>query len=1124
LAVLAVLAISFFSFRSLNERNATAERVTHSLRVMELVEAVLSTVKDAETGQRGYLLTRDESYARPFEEASDRLEAQLDELQASLDGDEQRRLLLQIRNATASKMKELHETVDLVRKGQGEQALGIVRSNRGKAVMDALRANVRDLQLAERRALDERQAQWQAAVQFSGVVTWGGSALLMLCIAAAAVTMSRDFRARERRSWLQTSQMLLAERLQGEQRLEVLGDNLLEFLAPHLQARVAALYIREPDGAFRRVAGYALPPSERVEASVLRPGDGLLGQVAKNARVLHVHEVPDDFLPVESSLGRAKAREVVLVPAVFDGLVQAVVEFGFFQRVHPADLELLQSASETIGIAVRASKDRTRLEALLEETQRQAEELQTQQEELRVSNEELEQQGRVLKESQTHLENSQAELEQTNAQLEEQAQLLETQKDELARQQAVLAERAGELERSNQYKSEFLANMSHELRTPLNSSLILAKLLADNKDGNLSPEQVRFAQTISSAGNDLLALINDILDLSKIEAGKVELQLEDVPLAAAVESLMRTLQPVAEQKGLSLTSRIDEHLPARLRTDSQRLAQILKNLLSNALKFTEKGAVALNVAAGAGGMVHFEVTDTGIGIGPAQHEAIFEAFRQADGSTHRKYGGTGLGLSIARDLARRMGGDIHVRSAPGEGSTFVLVLPERLEDEAAQVAPERGAHTANGAGAPLAAPRSVQKAATPVPPPGSEDDRQQLSDSKRCILVIEDDVAFANVLRDLVHEMGFQCVITHSAADGVAAASRYRVSAILLDMKLPDHSGLGVLEQLKRNPLTRHIPVHVASVDDFSQEALELGAVGYALKPVKREELIEAIHTLERKFSQGLRRVLVVEDDDRQRESVRELLGNGDVEIIGVANAAAALDALRRSTFDCIVMDLNLPDLSGYDFLEQLSTRDDVPFPPVIVYTGRSLTSDEEQRLRRFSKSIIIKDAHSPERLLDEVTLFLHQMEANLPPDRQRMLKEVRKREAALENRVILIVEDDVRNVFALTSLLEPKGAQVEIARNGKEALTALSRSKTRPAGKVDLVLMDLMMPEMDGLTCMREIRKDPEFKKLPIIALTAKAMKNDHEQSLLAGANDYVAKPLDVEKLLSLIRVWMPK
>jgi CheY-like chemotaxis protein len=468
-----------------------------------------------------------------------------------------------------------------------------------------------------------------------------------------------------------------------------------------------------------------------------------------------------------------------------------------------------------------------------------------------------------------------------------------------------------------------------------------------------------------------------------------------------------------------------------------------------------------------------------------------------------------------------MGGDIGVVSAPGQGSTFTLTLPlvfSGARDPAiAAVAPSR--------------PRSAQptKPAT-IPPaakvaaPQIEDDREVLREGARVILVIEDDLHFAGVLRDLAHEQGFQCVVTHSASDGLLAAVTYPTSAVILDMNLPDHSGLGVLDQLKRNPATRHIPVHVASVDDFAHEALELGAVGYALKPIKREQLIEAIRMLERKFSQALQRVLIVEDDPRQRDSVRQLLSNGNVQIVDVATAAAALEQLRASTFDCMVMDLSLPDLSGYELLERMSQQEDLAFPPIIVYTGRSLTSEEEQKLRRYSKSIIIKDARSPERLLDEVTLFLHQMEHSLPPERQQMLKEVRKRDTALEGRRVLIVEDDVRNVFALTSILEPKGVRVEIARNGREALNVLQRSQAEPASRVDMVLMDLMMPEMDGLTAMREIRKRSEWRKLPIIALTAKAMKDDQQQSMAAGANDYIAKPLDVEKLLSLVRVWMPK
>jgi CheY-like chemotaxis protein len=656
--------------------------------------------------------------------------------------------------------------------------------------------------------------------------------------------------------------------------------------------------------------------------------------------------------------------------------------------------------------------------------------------------------------------------------------------------------------------------MSHELRTPLNSALILAKILSDNKGGNLSDEQVRFARTISSAGNDLLAIINDVLDLSKVEAGKVELTAEPVTLATAVEQWSRTLQPLAQHKGLGFRVSVEAGAPRQILTDPHRLGQIIKNLLSNAIKFTERGEIALTVSAAPAHSVAFSVRDSGIGIPEHQREVIFEAFRQADGSTHRKYGGTGLGLTISRDLARLLGGDITVQSRAGEGSVFTLTLPLEFAGAVATASARVLAETA----APVA--RSAPSAPAA---PGIEDDRAHLTADARLVLIIEDDLAFAAILRDMARETGFQCVVTNSAADGNAAALLYRPKAILLDMNLPDNSGLGVLDQLKRNPHTRHIPVHVVSVADYSHEALAMGAVGYALKPVKREQLIEALQRLEEKFSQNLRNLLIVEDDERQRDSLMQLLANGEVRIVAVPNAAEALAQLKGTTFDCMVLDLNLPDLSGYDLLQQMTEHDEVAFPPVIVYTGRALKREEEQSLRRFSKSIIIKDVRSPERLLDEVTLFLHQVESNLPADQQRMLKAARDRDATLEGRHILVVEDDVRNIFALTSLLEPKGAHIQIARNGREALEALAAAGD-PARAIDLVLMDIMMPEMDGITAMREIRKRPQWKRLPIIALTAKAMKDDQEKCLAAGANDYIAKPLDVEKLLSLVRVWMPK
>jgi CheY-like chemotaxis protein/CHASE3 domain sensor protein len=1102
----AVAFIALLTYHALQTRSAAAFRVTHTLQVIEQLQQIISLAKDAETGQRGYLLTGEAAYLEPFSNAKAELPAALRNAHDLVEGDpEQLQRLENLEQAVEDKLTELDQTIALRNKGDAAAALSLVRSDKGKVLMDRVRSVVTTMAAGERAALADRQDAWQHAESVSSAVTFGGSAVLLALIIASAMVSSRDYRARQIQVWLRTGQMAFSQRIQGEQRLDRLGEHVLSFLGSYLGAKVGALYIAEGAGVFRRFAGYATGAGR----DVVRAGDGLLGQAAKENRPIRVENVPEGYLPITSALGHGAPREILIAPATADGTVHAVVELGFLRTLHTEDLELLSRVSETLAVSIRSSKDRTRLEELLEETQRQGEELQTQQEELRVSNEELEVQSRSLKESQAQLESQQAELEQTNSQLEEQAQLLEHQKDELSQAQKVLTERAAELERANQYKSEFLANMSHELRTPLNSSLILAKILADNRTGNLTSEQIKYAQTISSAGNDLLAIINDILDLSKIEAGKVELAPETVVVPRILDDLSRTFQPVAQNKGLGFRIELAPGAPSQLETDPQRVGQILKNLVSNALKFTEAGDVRVRVFPGAHDTLCFDVTDTGIGISEHQREIIFDAFRQADGSTHRKYGGTGLGLTISRDLARLLGGDISVMSTPGTGSTFTLTLPLKYTPAAeVPVSPL--------APAPAVPARSVPK---PVPRAVVEDDANRIQADSRLILIVEDDPPFATILRDLAHELGFQCIVTHTANDALAAVATYRPKAILLDMNLPDYSGLGVLDQLKRNPLMRHIPVHVVSVADYSQEALAMGAVGYAMKPVNREQLAEALQKLEAKFSPGVRNVLVVEDDERQRESIRQLLQNEDVKITAVRTAADALARLRQTTFDCMVMDLNLPDFSGYELLQKMAEAEDVAFPPVIVYTGRSLTGDEEQRLRRFSKSIIIKDARSPERLLDEVTLFLHQVESKLPVERQRMLQVARDRDAALEGRRILVVEDDVRNIFALSSLLEPKGASIEIARNGREALESLTRNSN-----IDLVLMDIMMPEMDGLTAMREIRKRPEWKKLPIIALTAKAMRDDQEKCLAAGANDYIAKPLDVEKLMSLVRVWMPK
>ena len=1131
-AIVTVMLIALFGYRSLDTTDESTDLTTYTFQVMQRVDTLMSSIKDAETGQRGYLLTGRETYLEPFSEARASIPGQVQELRRlTLSNPRQQQLLSEIERLANDKLSELQGTVELKRAGESERALELVLSDRGRLTMDRVRDVTSQFLDEDRSLLASRLAATNEASEVTVGIVMGGSAILFVLIITAGFLTSRDFLTQQTEAWLQSGQTGLSERMQGEQRLETLGENILGFLARYLGAQVGAIYLRESSGALRRFAGFALPAGK--PADTLSSGEGLAGQALKEERIVRVDDVPAGHLPVASALGESRSAHLLIAPASESGTVQAVVELGFLRAPVPSDSDLLRRVRESIAIAVRSSKDRTLLEELLEETQRQSEELQTRQEELRVANEELAERGQVLKDSQARLESQQAELEQTNSQLQEQASVLENQRDELQSTQAALAQRAEDLTRSNQYKSEFLANMSHELRTPLNSSLILAKLLADNKQGNLSEEQVKFAQTIFGAGNELLLLINDILDLSKIEAGKVELQPESLALAPHLETIARGFEPLARERGLAFTCTVEPGTPQRIDTDAQRLGQILKNLLSNALKFTGSGAISVRVSGAPGGFVELAVQDTGIGIPREQQEVIFEAFRQADGSTHRKYGGTGLGLSISRDLARLLGGDVTVRSEVGKGSTFTLRLPQRFSGPIAAasqshsvIAPPELLQRESGAASSVAPPSVPAPTAPPgtadPAPPQVLDDRARLSADSRNILLVEDDLKFAVILRDLARELGFLCIATHTGADAIAAAHRFRVHAVILDMNLPDRPGLQVLNELKHSPATRHIPVHAVSVDDFSQQAMSLGAVGYALKPVRREQLVGAFAKLQSKLQQGVRRVLIVEDDERQRHSMHRLLASDEVEISGVATATQALELLRRVTFDCLVLDLSLPDLSGYEMLERMANTEEVSFPPVIVYTGHSLTRQEEQQLRRFSRSIIIKDVRSPERLLDEVTLFLHQVESKLPPESQRMLRVARDREAAFEGRRILIVEDDVRNIFALSKVIEPRGAKVEIARNGREALEVLERSSADTARRVDLVLMDIMMPEMDGLTAMREIRRKPEWQKLPIIALTAKAMRDDQERCLQAGANDYIAKPLDVDKLVSLIRVWM--
>ena len=994
-------------------------------------------------------------------------------------------------------------------------------------------AAIRDLTneaTAEEEGLRVTRAAASAASQATTrtlfLVLFSGAALFLVFFSrrqlqaitgtyASALAGERATRTRlEDEAWVRTGDQLVSDAVQGDLAIGPLGDKVLGTLARYVGANVGAFFTA--DGAnLKRRAGYALD-SRAAGPEIFARGEGIVGQAAEGTEILRLADATalsdagKDVPLVRAGTVERTPAELALVPLRVEGRGAGVVELGFLAAPSERVFTLLDLVAEKIAIAVRSADYRARLRELLEESQRQTEELQAQQEELRVANEELAEQTKAVKEASVRLEERQEELTTANARLEEQALDLET-----ARGGAI--EKAEALARASRYKSEFLANMSHELRTPLNSTLILAKLLGDNKDGNLTPEQIRFAQTIYGAGNDLLTLINDILDLSKIEAGRIDVTNADVPLTRVRDGLVRNFEPIANEKKVRFSVVIEPGAPEALVTDPQRLDQILKNLVSNALKFTEQGEVEVRIGLHQQ-RLRFAVRDTGIGIAPHQHEMVFEAFRQADGASNRKYGGTGLGLSISRDLARLLGGDLSVSSEVGKGSTFVLTLPR-----VAPAQPVQPGQAPATEPAPLPHHAPLPQRHTPPPPrrferPAVEDDRDRLQRDRRCVLVVEDDTRFARILLDLAHERGFQCVVTSAADAGFVLATELLPSAIILDVNLPDHSGLSVLDRLKRNPATRHIPVHVISVGDYTQAALGMGAAAYLQKPVQREQLEGAFARLEERLASGVRKLLVVEDDATQRESMVRLLASEGVQSTAVGTAQEALGVLEKEQFDCIVMDLTLPDDPSTGLLEKISRRGEL-LPPVIVYTGRQLSEQEEQTLRRYSASIIVKGARSPERLLDEVTLFLHQVESKLPADRQKMLKQARDREAVFDGRTILVVEDDVRNIFALSSVLEPRGAKVVVARNGREALTALAADAT-----IELVLMDIMMPEMDGLTATREIRKNATWQKLPIIALTAKAMKDDQERCLKAGANDYISKPLDVEMLLSLLRVWMPR
>ena len=958
-----------------------------------------------------------------------------------------------------------------------------------------------------------------------------------------------------KQDWLKSGQSQLSETISGEQSLVHLAENIINFLTPYLEAQIGAFYLfeqgEEKDPQLRMIASHAYVWRNSAEHT-FKLGDGLVGQAGFERKTFVVTHAPENYVAVRSGLGGAPPREILVAPFLYENELKGVVELASFEMFNELQLEFLNQVLPVIAIAVNTAESRGTMQQLLEQSETQAAalraqqaEMEKQQTELQESNEKLKSQTEELKNQSEELQSQseelqvqQEELRQTNESLEERTRELERQQSEveqknldLEKARSAIQAKAEELELTSKYKSEFLANMSHELRTPLNSLLILAQMLAENKHDHLDRKEVEQAQTIHSAGADLLTLINDILDLSKVEAGKIQLHIENFPLAKLLDNSRQRFQPLAERKGLEFGISVAAGLPEHITSDVQRLQQVLTNLFSNAFKFTEQGSVKLHIyrphpdevlelELEAAHSLAFSVVDTGIGIPADKLQVIFEAFQQADGTTSRRYGGTGLGLSISRQLARLLGGDIRLQSEEKRGSTFTLYVPEKL------AAPQIGEHAAeNKATAQAGRVTPVAPPPAPAAPPPVDtvetksmptlDDRDALHPGDKSILLIEDDPNFSSILVEAGHEQGYKCLLAANGRDGLEMAEQYKPDAVILDIGLPLVDGLTVMDKLKENLATRHIPIHVISAGEHGREVKQMGALGYSMKPVDMAQLHEAFTKLRRIVNKEKRRLLIISDSGERRDKITNLLAAGDVDIELVDTAAKALTAVQVRGFDCAVLDMDAEE--ALSFLEHLHDIQDGPRAPLIFYAERELTETEERYLHEWQGKVALKTVYSPERLVDEVTLFLHQVESELPEEKRNMLRTVHDKEAVLKGRKVLLVDDDMRNIYALSSVLENKAMAVVAADNGKEALEILAQQPD-----VDIILMDIMMPEMDGYETMRRIRAQERFRKLPMIALTAKAMKDDRSKCLEAGANDYLAKPVDSDQLLSLLRVWL--
>lgn len=1178
LSLVLLVISSLASFISIKNLIRSSDLVRHSKQTIDNLNEVLSLVKDAETGQRGFLLTGNNTFLEPYNNALGKTDDLINQISEQTSENEfQQKNLAQLRIDVEQRMNLLSKSIRL------KTQSGTINTDdllTGKKTMDEIRSTIRSMQNEEQKLLETRTSELNklsaftpSLIIFAAILAFAitlffykkvssdidektklqdqlqqkndetgnriiaienvasqisngnykirldektkdGLGSLAESLNSMAGSLQYSFNLLQSKEWLQSGIALVNDSMVGEKAIETLAMDILEKVVERTQSQVAVIYILEDDGLLHQIGSYAL--SNGGKEKVIKSGEGIAGQSFQSGKEMLIKNIPDEEITISYATGKTRPRNIIAVPVTKDRKPIGVLELGSLEDYTELQIEFLKSISGNIGIAFYGALNRKRLQELLEETQAQTEELQTQHSELESINAELEAQTQKVQASEEELRVQQEELLQSNQELEERTSLLEEKNKQIEERNIDIQKKSKELEQSTKYKSEFLANMSHELRTPLNSILLLSKLMTESND--LDKTYIEYAEVMQSSGQGLLSLIDEILDLSKIESGKMKLEIAPVTLEEVTSEMRALFIPVAKSKNLELEFTIQEGTPPLIQSDKMRLEQILKNLLSNAIKFTSRGLVKLNISGDEkGNNVIFAVSDTGIGIPKEKQDLIFEAFQQADGSTRRKFGGTGLGLSISRELSRLLKGKIALESTEGVGSEFILTIP--VDFNSVQEIQEKEEKIKKELFSLAEIETTPIRFITDLIPPKIADDRDSIVTGDKVILIIEDDTDFAKILLDFSHKKNYKAIVAVRGDTGIELAIRYKPLAILLDIQLPVKDGWQVMEVLKSNPETKPIPVHIMSSFKVKQESLLKGAVDFINKPFALDQLQDIFKKLENALSRSPKKVLIVEENKQHAKALSFYLSTNNINTQIATNINESIDALNKHMIDCVILDMGLPAKNSYETLETIKQSKGLENLPIIVFTGKNLSKGEENRIKKYADSIVVKTAYSYQRILDEAGLFLHLVEEknkksdlkNPLFDNNSGLRDI------LKNQTVLIADDDVRNIFSLTKVLELNNMKVLTATDGKEALRILNENP-----EVDIVLMDMMMPEMDGYETIREIRSIDKYKRMPILAVTAKAMMGDREKCIAVGASDYISKPVDVDQLVSLLRVWL--